>query len=313
MKRLTGQNPAVADSRSAWTGDRLETLHWLGLSLRVRRDWQIVRHGLNRQRGRMTFIDRTHQRLLVSWARLKKPLDLDRVFEDYRARDRENDEHCQITPLAGPEPWEGYRRSRTDQTITRAGMIDPTREPGLWVEMTFTWPDEIDEALEQVILSSVRVNPEPADDERYRTRAFRLDARVPGKWELTKVEPKPADVTFTYQRGRATLMIQRLGMLESWYDGDAHQWIRKTVPRPIERFDAVRFAGHSATLGDSWEKNRPIGRLLKLVRRRRDVVWQCEQDRALYRLTLFARPRTMAKMNLEDFVVRCCTARGQKP
>jgi hypothetical protein len=97
-------------------------------------------------------------------------------------------------------------------------------------------------------------------------------------------------------------------MLETWYDGDVHQWIRTTVSRPVEHFGAKTFSGHSATVADSWEKNRPVARLLGFSRKRRDIVWQCDRDRALYRMTMFALPR--AKVSMEDFTVHCCNAGG---
>jgi hypothetical protein len=283
----------------------IHTVEWLGLRLLVPADWEIVRHAVNPQRGRLVWVDRRHQRLQLSWAQSQTAPDPDRLFADYQARDRQADADATFERLPADTGWAGYRWLTGKPPLTRAGRFDRARHR--WIELVIAWPTGYDETLETGLLRSF----DTADprDERVRWRAFGLDVQTGRDWELSAAVVNPADVSLRFRCGRSEAVARRLGMPHIWYNNDPERFLTaeltpKKGPPPELKFAATSHRDHRGCRCDSLEPGQRAGRLLGRLRQRRDLVWECGRAHAVFQLTTFSPPKTPVQP--AEFVIRCC-------
>lgn len=262
------------------TASPLQSVVWLDLSLTVPADWEIVRHCCRASAGRLVWVDRYEQRLLLSWAACPQPPDAVRLFADYQARDA-------VTEAAtlGVNGWHGYRT----KNLTRAGCHDPHH--GRWIEMTITAPGQ-----ETALLESFAIAP---PGERRVWRAFGVHLELPAAWTVTAADIQPGATTLTFQQGRHEMRLRRLGMVESWFDGDVEKFLRRQI---AGEYRAASHPVHPAGQMASRETGRRWEQWLGRLRARHDMAWHCPVSQAVFHLT------TLGCALLEEIAVHCCEA-----
>jgi hypothetical protein len=256
-----------------------QSIAWLDMRLRVPADWEIVRHSVRTAAGRLVFVDRREQRLLLTWADCPTPPDTDRLFADYRARD----EVTAATPLPVTDGWSGYRTA----TLTRAGRYDPHHRR--WIELTITAPGQETALLQQFAIATT--------NHRREWRAFGFAVETPADWSLAAVDIQPAAATCTFRRQRAEVRVRRLGMTETWFKGDLEKFLQ---PQVTGTFRTMTHRSHPAGLVESREVGHRWQRLLGRLRPRHDLAWHCPVNHAVFQLT------TLSAAPVDEIVVRCC-------
>ena len=279
-----------------------EEIVWLGMRLVVPAGWEILRHSVRSQKGRLVLMDRRRQRLQLSWVRMPTAPALDRAMADYRSRDLEEKADRTFSPLPSVGRWRGFRRHDERAVLTRAGQYDARLER--WVEMAVEWPEGLDAELEERILRGFGVEGE-ADGRRWR--AFGLNVRTPPRWVLETADAKPADVTFTFREGRRAASIRRIGATEVWYEGNLEGFLRKEAAGMKVKVSAPKHNRHPACLGESRQTRSRLGEWLGLGRLQLDLVWLCPVAHAMFHVTTHARGAAVLP---KQFVVRCCGRGG---
>ncbi len=274
---------------------------WMGMRFRTPSDWEIVSHSTRLARGRLVLIDRRRQRLQLSWAHCDSRPDLKRAISDYRDRDRQDDPDCTFANLAGQAGWRGFARSGESDDLTRAGRYLHKRN--LWVEMTIAWPAGRDANVERRVLDSFKTVAAPsptvieADDVEAMSpthwRVFGLDIVAPAGWALTAATVKPADVAIEFAAAwdpYRTATVRRLGMIDSWFKGDARGFLQKQAGYDVEcRFHSGMWSNFTAALAVSVEPATRFKRLTGRGRTRRDIAWVDERAHALLCATTWSR------------------------
>jgi len=285
--------------------DRLQHIAWLGMRLAVPTDWEIVRHAVRPEKGRLVLVDRRRQRLQLSWVRTPTAPDLEQAMADYRSRDVEENPDRTFSPLASVGRWRGFRRHEEQAVLTRAGQFDPRLRR--WMEVVVEWPDGLEAILEEKVLRGSGA-AEP-DEHSAEWRAFGLDVRTPPTWVLQEATVKPADVRLAFRDGRRDATVRRLGAPDAWYDGDLEEFLHKQVVGAKVRASAREHNGHAACLGESRLARSRLGEWLGMGRPRLDLVWLCPAAHAVFQVTTRARGPAVPP---EQFVVRCCGQGGGK-
>lgn len=263
--------------------NHFQGIEWLGMGFRVPRHWEIVRHSVNPEKGHLAFVDRRHQRLLWSWAASPAIPDTRQLLADYQARDLETSETCRFESLEPTSSWRGYRCLDSSPEKTRAVRYD--HGAGRWVEITLTWPEGLERQCEQQILDSFRMQA-PAEPQHWQ--AFQLSVTAPAGWTLERARVKPADVSFRFGHGRQKALVRRRGMADVWFDGDLRAFLRQHVPERIQDVETRTCASREAVFGTSREPGTRLKRVLKRLRRRKDLVWLDSEARALIQVTTLA-------------------------
>jgi hypothetical protein len=278
-----------------------EEIRWLGMRLIVPADWEIVRHSVRPEKGRLVLVDRRRQRLQLSWVRTAAPA-VDRALADYRSLDLAENPARTFSPGPSVGRWRGFRRHDGQAVLTRAGQYDPRVQR--WIEIAVEWPDGLDADGEQAILESFTAFA----DEPNRWRAFSLDVRTPPTWTLEQADVKPADAALTFREGARSARVRRLGACDAWYDGNLESFLRKEAVGGAKAATSPRqHNGHPACLGESRLTRSRLGEWLGLGRPRRDLVWRCPEADALFHVTTDASGPAVPP---ERFVVRCCGREG---
>ncbi|MCC7204351.1 MAG: hypothetical protein IT441_04680 [Phycisphaeraceae bacterium] len=313
----------------------MQRIEWLGMAIDAAEDWEVLRHSTRRERGRLMLADSVCGRMTLAWAVCRNRPDSERLMQDYRSRDLEQDPDATFEPLEELGAWEGYRWQRgsdelpegseadadaelepetapvTVSLVTRAGLYEPVYKR--WVEATLYWPGAMemaDRQLERRILGSFEViEPEQGLG---RVRAFGVSVTSPkshedGGWELEKVEARLGQVTLEFQgRGRQRATVRKLGATAAWFDGDAEAFLRRQMGSVRYDIEAVRYDGQNAWLA----RSRPRGegyRWLLRPDRRQDLVWANPRVEHLYHVTTLG-PNCSA-LEAAQFEVRA-TSRG---
>jgi len=255
----------------------LATTRWLGMRIATPGDWEIVKHSVNAERGRLAFVDRRRQRLQVCWAQMPASPDVGQQMDDYKARDLEVDPSARHAALVEVGGWRGYRGTVDGLAISRASRYDARTKR--WVELTMPWPDGVDEVLERGMLEGFAIDP-PGDVQCMR--AFRTEIHLASAWEVSAVVAKPANVAFEFSCGRRELTVRRLGMADAWFDGNLDNLLYKRVNVEIDHTQITTYRGHPAAVATSTEKATRASRLLGMARRRTDRAWFCEASNVVY-------------------------------
>ncbi|MCC7147091.1 MAG: hypothetical protein IT443_11655 [Phycisphaeraceae bacterium] len=271
---------------------------WLGMSLRVPADWEILRHSVRDDRGRLVFADQRHGRLLLSWGKCAAPPDIKRMFEDYRARDLKEDSQSRFTDFQGHPfaanatpashlaGWMGYRRQRQDQLhneecLTRAGRHDDIH--ARWVEAVLPWPNGLDPAIEQQVLSGFAVLDDRQGPAHWR--AFGLELISPPGWRLKEATIKPAEAVLRFTDRRRQAIIRRLGAVDAWYDGDAQRYLKRQLDVASLQITPTQYQGAAAVLAKAKEPAKGWRRLIGAKTTRLDLVWSNLPAGSLYHVT----------------------------
>ena len=191
----------------------LQRVQWLGVSLEVPAEWEIVRHAVDRTRGTLSFVDRRHQRLSLSWVPCEREPDIARMMSDSRSRDELTEKAHGFTAIPSTDGWRGYRWREGERSLTRAGRYDHCG--GRWLEAVVVWPSSRDPELERRMLASCALAETPVGFRH--TRAFGMSVSCPEGWELSRVTAEPGRVAFSYRAGRTTAMVSRAKALEGWW------------------------------------------------------------------------------------------------
>jgi hypothetical protein len=197
------------------------------------------------------------------------------------------------------------------EVTTRAVRYEPGTRRLLEavVETRKAVPEDRD--LVETLLSQVSVQDPP---ERARhVRAFGLELEAPEPMRLCGAEVKPADVRLDFagydaerdRELRTRASVRRMGMAESWYNGNAEALIksRETGSR-LTSFGSTSYAGHDATLARGSESGPLAKRALGLLYERRVLLWKCAERNALYAVST-SSPKS-APLEPEAFTLRCC-------
>ncbi len=258
---------------------------WMGMALSTPWDWEIIRHATDPAKGKLAFVDRRRQRLLLSWAMTPQRPDLDQAVADYKAMDREDNPSVSFKTLRHYDGWRGYWRDR----LTRLARYE--RDRNLWIELTIPWHGPRDAQVEADLVNSFRLlAPPPSDQadeaalaklESTRWRAFGLDVTAPPGWMLDRAEVRPADVTWTFSDladARRSVRINRRGMIDVWFDNDLKQHLREFVGYgPELRYESTRWLDYPAWSVTSTIMQKKWKNITGGTRRRTDIAW-CDPE-----------------------------------
>lgn len=275
---------------------------WLGMSLAAPTDWEILQHATRPQRGKLVFADHRRGRMHLGWAAARLSPDRDRLLEDYRARDLEEDAETRFTSLGTLAGWRGYRRHRDDEIVTRAGRFDDMHMR--WVELTIAWPDGLDRGIERRILESFSL----LDDRRGPTtwRAFGMAFQAPEGLALRQADIRPGVATMHFsdeRRLRTEAQLRRFSAAHAWYDGDAQALIERELPRSDWTFERWPLGATQAVIGRTRQPAARWRNLVGLRRQRVDMVWADASGSRMFHVTTVsppARPLDPTAFNLVD-------------
>ncbi len=281
MTRQQQRDDALARPDQALVASGRRRVAWMGMALHTPRDWEIIRHATGLDNGRLAWVDRRRQRLVLSWARTTQRPDLAQAIADYKAMDREDHGSLAFTNLRAYPGWKGYWR----QGLTRLTRYE--RDRHLWIELTIPWHGDRDAALEAELVQTFELlAPPPSSDDEQPTRArwqptlwraFGLDVTAPAGWMLDVAAVKPADVQWTFSDvadGRRSVEIARMGMIDVWYAGDLRQVIRERVGYgPEMDFRETRWDDTPAWSAESTIVQKRWKNIVGGPRRRVDVAW----------------------------------------
>ena len=272
-------------------------LVWLGVELRVGRDWDMLRHALDPLKGSVSIADRRRQRLQAMWTQCRKRPDMNRMIREYEKRQGKRDEEAVFEPLDEGGGWRGLHRRFEDGTVLTRAMryFEPYER---LIELTLNWHSqrEGEADLPGAVMRDCRLAEAAVGAKHWR--AFGLDFRLP-ELEATvrrgdrprvlkpfSVRAEPGDTEFRFasevqkkggkEGGRepggsrtVEVWVRRLGMAGVWYEGDAGEVLRTREPR-ID-FEVVQESGGVAAA--SVEAGPRVKRWVGRLRHRRDRLW----------------------------------------
>ena len=276
--------------------DPQDSVEWLGIHLRVPSEWQIVRHSTVCERGMLAFVDRRIERLRMSWQSLEREPELGHMLNDQRSREQREHQYARLGELRGIHGWRGYTRTDQERRVTRAARFDKEHQRLLEVVLTDREDGQASGRQRRELLESITVT---AKAEAARSvRAFQLSMQIPEGYGLRTATVRPADVLFEFRirpelrkaKGDGALFVRRSGMASAWYDGKAKdQFCRDDRRVKYGPIIETQRAAHVAALAEGAE---PTARILRLLGRgalRRSLLWHCEVENAVYRVSTVGR------------------------
>lgn len=289
-----------------------QIIQWLGLKFRVPSEWQIVRHSVAPDAGRLVLVDRRRERMELYWHSCAREPDLERTLEDQRSKERLAEPEAAIEPCSFTAGWRGFRRrSGGGDVVSRAGRYDSGSKR--WLEVVIVAPAGAKDgpSTDLDVLGSVEVTGPAGSCTRWQ--AFDIDLVTPAGFRLVVAQVRPADVAFDFRAvdsqtgelGTEAARVHRRGMADAWYAGDPEQVLHRD--NPGVRFLELRqdSAGpHPALIGEGRAPGTRLGRLLGRRATCRSVAWHCDQRNAVYCVTTTSRDKT--PLMPRDFVVSCC-------
>lgn len=297
MAIATGPSPTLtAAARRPDRRDDWRQTVWMGFRLETPGEWEILRHAIRREQGRLVFVDRRRQRLQLSWARMNRP-DVSQVMTDYRNRDREENPDVRFEPIHSLNGWTGFHR----KGLTRLALYEPARR--LMIEMTIEWPGERDASIETGLTETFEALDEPppieppdTEDEiafePSRWRAFGLDVTAPAGWSLTRTDIRPADTTLFFDdlnHSSRRAQVRRAGMIDAWFDGSLERFVRRYVGLgPEIEHEPVVLGERTGLLSRSVEKATKFKRLSGRAPVRRDLTWLDRDAAAVIAVTTWS-------------------------
>ncbi len=273
---------------------------WLGMRLTVPAEWDIVRHAVSPQNGSLSLVDRRRQRLQLSWRELQRSPDVSRMIQDYKSRDAEQRPNAKVRELPEVNGWRALRRTNDENSLTRALRYEP--ECKRLIELALPWPLGVEEEIEELVLETFEVDV-PAGDAPTDWRAFGLDVSAPVGWRLKSVKAQAGQTKLTFESEGKQAVLRRLSAAELWYNGQPDAWLEKDLSAAPDRIEMFRHRGHQACLGQSLEPTTRFEKILGRARQRRDLVWHCPVDHALYQITTLSPEKDPVEP--AAFTIRC--------
>ncbi len=265
-----------------------QRVEWLGLGLSVPAGWEIVRHSLSAEVGSLRFVDRRRERLVISWAQCKSAPDLSRLVEEMR---REAEAGSGSEPFRYG-PWRGIQHIKADSELgTQAVRYHAETCRLLEAHVFGTDAAEQEQSLARAILGQLHVLDSAHTSCRWR--AFDLALKTPKNFALVGADVAPADVRFRFEeRGGAgtpsaiVATAQRLGMAESWFDGDLARLLRSKLPRvQWSSVASLSHLGAEALSAEGRPMQRRLTRFFGSAREGRALVWRVTGENAVYLVT----------------------------
>lgn len=302
------------------SGGCVEPVEWMGLSLRVPADWEIVRHSLVPRKGGLTFVDRRHQRLQATWTQCVKPPLMDRMLDDHRARQLKDEPEASFERFRHPTGFEGLHRLYDDgRVITRLARFDQATDRLLELVVLHK-PERDDAGLLDALAAAARITARPEAARRWR--AFGLDITAPDGFIAVGCQANPADVTVQFAKagtkkhaGRPgpTATVRRLGMADGWFAGDLEKTLKALEPKARFTFDKGGAIHEQPTGADpsvtatAVEAGPRLKRMAGLLRHRRDLLYHNQSANTLVHVSTFSRDTEPLRPG--DLTVAVTTAR----
>ncbi|MEX0746222.1 MAG: hypothetical protein WD118_11525 [Phycisphaeraceae bacterium] len=287
-----------------------QTIEWLGVRFRVPGEWQIVRHSVVAEKGSLSLVDRRRQRLQLLWSDWAVKPDVGRLIGDYRSQASERDADATFETLDLPEPWLGVgRHVDRGEMLVRAARFDAATHRLIEAALLLKRDAPADRELLLDVLDSVEVVDRPEVAQRWE--AFDLALFLPPGLRLRQAEVKPMDVALRF-RGydadadkydRREVRVRRMGMADAWFK-DAERMLKKADWKLEYDLHYPQHNGHPAVLGVCQELGKGWQRWRGKLRRRRDLVWQCPTENAVYQVTTFSPVDQDVEPDALD--VSCC-------
>jgi hypothetical protein len=297
------------------TDDSGEIVKWLGIRLRVPKDWEIVRHSVNLEKGSLVFVNRRRETLRLLWRDCERALDLNRMLDDQRSKMALEVPGGRLSELHGVGRWQGFVREESEnERVVHAAHFDSPSLRLIEVIVTEAGDAASGKSLRAQLLGNLAVTSKAELAREFR--AFGLDVAVPAGFRLVKTDVKPADVTFefdealegsTTRASGASATLRRLGMAASWAPADKSQLLAAQAPTlTFKKALTCQKFGHSALLAEGKEVHPRLLNWLGLGRRGQALLWHCEATNAIYSITTAYPKRT--PVAVEAFSMPCCGA-----
>jgi hypothetical protein len=284
---------------------------WAGMRFPTPDRWEVCRHSVSCRNGSLVLADRRRQRLELTWRDCPREPDLAHGCRDLRDRFRAEDGEDRCRPLPAVRGWTGFvRRTHADSGVAYAMRWDPASGRIFQANVVLRDDDPIPhDRMTESILAGFRDSG--FVDRSVRWKAFGIDCRPPSGWTLASTRVIPMDVTFRFRRdaegGHAPdageAAVQRLGMADTWFNGDARAYLRCAAAGSRFTFVETSLGGHRAVAAAAPHKTRPWQRITGHRRERRELLWQCERVNSVFRITAVGSAKR--DVTPEDFSARC--------
>ncbi len=291
--------------------DLCEIIDWLGLHLAVPTEWQMVRHAVSPEAGRLVFVDRRRERLTVLYRSLRAEPDLARMLTDHRARELTLHPKSTVNELVAPLPFRGIslKRGPADHIARYVGFFELGAR---LIECIFSERSTAEHAVTQAIMDHFAVTAPP--EQALRLRAFEIDVSLPEALRLVRATVRPADVTFEFEDSgtprrffgpRRRAWIRRRAMASTWQNGDLSLLLPKSAPSAhIREFGTVILGPHTATTALGVVRDPPLVRWWNGTRRHQALLWRCPDEDAVYEVHSISD--AAAPLLASEFVLQCC-------
>ena len=294
------------------TDDVTQVVEWLGLRLRVPAAWEIVRHSLSLENGRLVFVDRRRETLRIFWRDCERAPDLTRMVSDQRSKDVLEFPGANIKELKGYSGWQGTLREQgNDERSVHAVHYDFRTQRLVQAIVTEVGDEPQGKSLRAALLSGIEVVAKASDARQ--VCAFGLNVTVPLGFRLIKAAVKPADVTFEFEEVDAkhsrptgkTVTVHRMGMAAAWAPENKQGLLAKETPQ-LRLSDVQRTSRgkHVAFVAQGQEVHPRLLSLLGLGRKGDAVLWHCENKNAIYSVaTQYLKRRPL---EVSEVSALCC-------
>jgi hypothetical protein len=283
---------------------------WLGLSLRLPAEWELVGHSLSPRKGRLMFADRRRQRMQVNWTACRIAPPIDKMLGDYRAKAEASDHSASLEDVVlgadagGDGDWDAVVHTLDDgrSVVRTARYSEPTKR---LIELVVSDPtaDGEAQAMAEAVTSAMHISPADGEAGDPRWRAWGIDATPPSDgsgWFPAAVEVVPGRTSLEWHRDPGgkhrrdrenpdVVRVTRSGMARAWFKHDLDNHLRTTLTRgerkQIGESHAQRYRGRQAAVGETVEQAVRLRRWLRLARVRQDLVWHEPSDNAVFQIT----------------------------
>ena len=219
---------------------------WRQISIEMPADWEMLQFSTEYARGRCAFADRHQFRAELSWKVVLGETDYDRMVGDYLQR-LESEKKIESASRFQKGGWHGFAGKSGKGESTRLGKYLPGIK--CLAELVIIWPDRRDIELEEHIIKSG--HEVQADVKKAQIwRCFGMEIQAPAGAALAgcTVLPARAELNFSNPKSGDSYVFQRLGMVDTWFDGNMEQWLRSAVgPIRDERIAVRNFGAKNIT------------------------------------------------------------------
>jgi len=296
------------------TDESSEIVKWLGVHLRVPRQWEIVRHSLGLEKGSLVFVDRRRETLRLYWTSCERAPDLNRMLDDMRGKASLEFSGAKLAELRGHPGWQGFIREVSDgERVIHAAQFDSRTLRLIEVIVSESCDASEGKSLRARLLGNIEVAAK-AEQARHFW-AFGLNVTVPPGFRLFKTDVKPADVTFEFEqlseeRARpsgASAVVRRLGMAAAWAPAEKLRLVKQHAPGlSLADVEVTDQLGHHSSFAKGKETKPRILNWLGLGRRGEALLWHCEPTNAIYSVVTSYPKRT--PVLAREFSMTCCEA-----